>query len=250
MDLLARLHMEFLADPLDLELRMLVLVGEISDNRTYKHLAREFGAQVVELLADPVLTVPLAHRRPTGSDDGWQTVEGGPQLLLARPDADALLEAPYPAGLAEIVAHHPWHPDFANIALRTGYVARIEDQAKAVPAPSHTVGDRFLVRGRWLSTTRLADAMRVIDGITRLRLEVERKGTLDTATLHVAFGRESLTNNPMWRARIEQALTDLTPVHIGVQVDPEVHETVEPLEVLDLRGHHLGRSRSGILSRS
>lgn len=245
MDFLARLHMEFLADPLDLELRLVVLVGEIADERTYKHLAREFGAEVVELFADPLLGVPLAHRRPTGSDPSWQPCGTG-TLLLARLDSDAGLEAPYAEGLAEFVVTHPWHRDLAGLMLRTGYVARVGDQAKSLPSASHTVGDHVLVRGRWVSLARLTEALRVIEGITRLRLEVTREGTLDAATLHVTFGRATLTGNPMWKARIEQVLAAVTPVRIQVAVADEVEETRLPLEVVDQRGQHIGLNRADL----
>ncbi|MFI1337905.1 hypothetical protein ACH4U7_49105 [Streptomyces sp. NPDC020845] len=244
MDFLARLHMEFLADPLDLELRLIVLVGEIADDRTHKHLAREFGAEVVELFADPLLGIPLAHRRPRGSESSWQDADGS--LLLARLDADTELEPPYADGLAEFVVTHPWHSTLAGLALRTGYVARLDGQAKLLPAAAHTVGDHVLVRGRWLSVPHLVRALRAIDGITRLRLEINRKGTLDTAALHVTFGRATLTGNPMWKARIEQVLTAVTPVHIDVVVAEQVEETHLPIEVVDQRGQHLGQDRASI----
>ncbi|MEU6379376.1 hypothetical protein [Streptomyces sp. NPDC046909] len=246
MDFLARLHMEFLADPLDLELRLIVLVGEITDPRTYKHLAREFGAEIVELFADPLLGTPLAHRRPTGSDPSWQpTIED--TLLLARPEADVAWEAPYPEGLAEYVVTHPWHDVLSGAILRTGYLARVEGQTKALPAAAHTVGEHVLVRGRWLPVARLAGALRAIDGITRPRLDIAREGTLDAATLRVTFGRASLTGNPMWKARIEQVIDAVTPVHVGVTVAEQVEETPLPIEVVDRRGQHLGLDRSSIV---
>ena len=245
-DFLARLHMEFLVDPLDLELRQLVLMGEISDPKAFRHLAREFGAEIVELFADPLTGIPVAHRRPTSTEADWQSLDARSELHLAPIAVDQVAEAPFPAGALEYVVRHPWHSTLGSTALRSGLVAVVDDQTKGMPAPSQTVGDHILIRGRWLSLTRLTNAMRAIDGITRLRLEIDRKGTLDTASVRVTFGRESLTGNPMWKGRIEQALHDLTPIHIDVIIEAGVEESPEPLQVVDHRGHHLSRDRVSV----
>lgn len=226
-DFLARLHLEFLVDPLDLELRQLVLTGEISDARTYAHLAKEFGAEVVELYTDPVTTVPVAHRRPASSAVLTETRPGLLHLLpLAGHD-----------GLAEIAVAHGWHSALGGVGVRTGHVVSSDDAG--IPAPQHTAGDLVLVRGRWLSISALTKALRGIDGISHWGLRISRDGTLDAAVLTVTFSRESLVGNGMWRARIEQAIAALTPVSIAVAVAPDVREDPAPPTVIDERGQHL-----------
>ncbi|MEU5878363.1 hypothetical protein [Spirillospora sp. NPDC047279] len=241
MDFLARLHLEFLLDPLDLELRHILLVGEVPSPNAYTQLAAEFEASVRELYADPFLGVPIAQRAP--GDTAYTPVREG-LLGLAPLDKDAVLDAPYAEGLAEIVVTPAWHSTLGGGVLRTGQVVRLSGGEEAVPAPAHTAGEHVLVRGRWLSVPRLGAALTRIDGLTHWDLRVTREGTLDAAALHVTFGRDSLVKNPMWKSRIVQALYALTPISIEVVVEPEVSEERRPGTVTDERGHHLGRDRS------
>ncbi|MFC3999433.1 hypothetical protein ACFOVU_26210 [Nocardiopsis sediminis] len=241
MDLLARLHLEFLADPLDLGLRRLLLVGEITGEATRRHLAAEFGAEVTDLFTDPLLHVAIAHRGP--GEPGF--TPAAPGLLGLAPLAeDTLLAAPYPAGAAEIVTAPAWHTGLAGATVRTGLVAVAPDGAPAVPPPAHTVGDEVLVRGRRVALPGLERALAGIDGIAHWDLWLRREGTLDTATLRVTFTRGSLVADPMWRSRIEQSLTDLSPVRIGVQIEEHPDTERRPATVTDTRGHHLGRDRT------
>ncbi len=76
MDLLARLHLEFLVDPLDLGLRRIVLTGEIASPGTAAHLAAEFDAEVTELYTDPVFGLPVAHG--TAHAGAARAVRAGP----------------------------------------------------------------------------------------------------------------------------------------------------------------------------
>ncbi|MBY8856876.1 hypothetical protein K7711_10345 [Nocardia sp. CA2R105] len=233
-DLLARLHMEFLADPLDLELRLLVLTGEIADAKTARHLATEFGADVVNVFTDPVTSVPVAHH-----SNGSLVPTAPTQLTLVQLDSEKPLDPADTATLGEVVVRHEWHEKLSGLAVRTGYLARYGEDG-GIQAPEHTAGDHILVRGRWLSIPNLTAALRRIDGITQWRLEVSRRGTLDAATLTVSFNRDSLVGNPMWRGRVEQALSALTPVSIAVAVDPTVREEPAAPVIADHRGHHLG----------
>ncbi|MFD0686482.1 hypothetical protein [Actinomadura fibrosa] len=241
MDFLARLHLEFLLDPLDLELRHILLVGEIPSPNTAAQLASEFEASVRELYADPFLGVPIAQRAP--SDAVLTPIRDG-LLGLAPPGKDALLDAPYEEGLAEIVVTPAWHSTLGGAALRTGHAVRLTGGEPGVPAPAHTVGEHVLVRGRWLSVPKIASALARIDGLATWDLRIRREGTLDAAALHVTFTRDTLVKNPMWRSRIAQALYALTPVSVDVVVEPEVSEDRRPGTVTDERGHHLGRDRS------
>ncbi|MDP9861176.1 MULTISPECIES: hypothetical protein [Streptosporangium] len=238
MDLLARLHLEFLLDPLDLGLRHIILTGEIASRRTMPHLAAEFEAEVTEVYCSPFTAVPL----------GWRSSETAPLTLfapgsagLAPLDRDELLTAPYAPGLAEVVVADP----SAGTTLRTGQVVR-PTAGDAFPAPEHTVGDHVLVRGVWLSLERIERALGRIDGVSGWELGVTRQGTLDAATLTVTFNRESLVSNPMWRSRIQQSLKALTPVTIAVEICPQVSEAGPRGVVNDERGHHLGRDRTAI----
>ncbi|MFI6325974.1 hypothetical protein ACIBG8_51245 [Nonomuraea sp. NPDC050556] len=223
MDFLARLHLEFLLDPLDLGLRHLVLTGEIATKRTMSHLANEFEAKVTEVYADPF----------TGAALAWHAKEDDPltstqTLRLAAIQKDEFLEG----GRGELVIVRD------DAVLRTGQVST------DLHAPRHTVGDHVLVRGVWLSLPRIEKALSKIDGVSGWELTLSRQGTLDAAVLTVTFSRESLVRNPMWKARIGQALQGLTPITVGVEVAQEVSETPRPGVVNDLRGHHLGRDRA------
>lgn len=239
MDLLARLHLEFLLDPLDLGLRNIVLTGEIASKRTLGHLAGEFGATVTEVLASPFGGGALAWR--TAEEDPLKPLVDGllGTAALARDDA-----ADPAAGLAELVVTPHAHSTLGDAVLRTGLVAGTS--GSAIPAPSHTVGEHVLVRGVWLALPRVDRALAKIDGVTGWELAVSRHGTLDTAVLTVTFGRESLVGNPMWKARIEQSVRALTPVSIAVEIAPEISETATSGAVADARGHHLGRDRSAL----
>jgi phenylacetate-CoA ligase len=230
MDLLARLHLEFLLDPLDLELERILLIGEIASPGCHAQLAAEFDADVVELYADPFFELPLASRRP---DDAAYTPSES--LARARLDKDVL----DPAG-QELVLTPAWHSTLGDAVLRTGHVV---GSGADVPPVEHTVGDHLLVRGRWLSIPALRDALHRIDGIARWELRVARAGTLDSAELLVTFARESLVRNPMWKGRIEQTLTAVTPVRIGLTISDEASAATAPGVITDLRGHHLGTGR-------
>ncbi|GAA3811128.1 hypothetical protein GCM10022226_34490 [Sphaerisporangium flaviroseum] len=240
MDFLSRLHLEFLLDPLDLGLRHLVLVGEIASRRTLSHLAGEFEAGVTEVYANPYSGGALAWR---DSDTAPLTPLAGGLLGLASLDKDSPFEGS--GGLAELVLTPSAHSALGDAVIRTGQVAQVGDAAE-IPAPSHTVGDHVLIRGVWLSLPRIEKALAKIDGVSHWDLAIARQGTLDSATLRVSFNRQSLIGNPMWRSRIEQSMSALTPIKLGVEVSGEVAETARPGTVSDARGHHLGRDRTAI----
>ncbi|MFB4282060.1 hypothetical protein ACBJ59_42675 [Nonomuraea sp. MTCD27] len=237
MDFLARLHLEFLLDPLDLGLRNIVLTGEIASRRTLGHLAGEFGARVTEVLASPFGGGALAWR--TAEEEPLKPLVDGVLGLAALAEDGTADPA---AGLAELVITPYGHSTLGDAVLRTGLVARTA--GPDIPAPAHTVGEHVLVRGVWLALPRIGKALSKIDGVAGWELAVSRQGTLDTAALTVTFGRESLVGNPMWKARIEQAIRALTPVSINVEIAQKVSETPSPGTVNDLRGHHLGRDRA------
>ncbi|GAA2091352.1 hypothetical protein [Actinomadura alba] len=246
MDLLARLHLEFLVDPLDLDLRHVMITGEITSPGTHEQLASEFGASVVELYTDPFTGVPVAHRR--AGQACFSPVREG-VLGLAPLDKDTVLDPPYPEGFGEIVVCPRWHSTLREATLRTGHVVPLSGGEEGLPAPSHTVGEHVLVRGRWISVPRIAGALSRIEGISHWELRISRAGTLDAAALHVTFDRETLVASPMWRSRIAQALAALTPVTVEVVVDPEVSAERRPGSINDLRGHHLARDRTAVGGR-
>lgn len=243
MDLLARLHLEFLVDPLDLELSRILLLGEIPSPGCAAHLAAEFEAEVGELYADPYFGLPIAHRAPA---DPFLTPVRTGLLELAPPDKDVLLDRPYPAGTAELAVTPAWHATLGGDVLRTGQVVRIDGEADGIPSPAHTVGEHLLIRGRWVSIPRVAAALAGIDGISHWDLRISRAGTLDTAAVHVTFDRATLVANPMWRSRIVQALAAITPVAVDVVIEDETSSASRPGSVTDLRGHHLGRDRTKV----
>jgi hypothetical protein len=246
-DFLARLHMEFLVDPLDLELGRLILTGEIADAVTYRHLAAEFGAAMSYLYLDPVFGVGLAAADATEPEISLEPVQPG-LLAVAPLGEDRLLDLSAAdgrpeGGMAELVLRPTWHSQFADTVVRTGEVVTLTPEAKGLPAPSHTVGDYLLVRGRWLSLSRLRAALSKIDGIGQWRLTVGRDGTLDVAVLHVTFTRQTLIDNPMWRGRIADALHSVTPVAIDINIAPEASEVAAVPVIEDRRGHHLVQQR-------
>ncbi|NUP01607.1 MAG: hypothetical protein HOW59_27155, partial [Nonomuraea sp.] len=237
MDFLARLHLEFLLDPLDLGLEHVVLTGEIASKRTIGHLAAEFGCRVTEVLSSPFSGGALAFR--TAEDAPLTPLVDG-LLTPASLTKDAPADPAAP--LAELVLTPFAHSTLGDAVLRTGYVVRPDGPEP--PAPAHTVGDHVLVRGVWVSLPRIEKALSKIDGVTGWELGVHRQGTLDAAALTVSFGRASLIGNPMWKSRIEQAVRALTPITITVEVGQDVLETPVPGIVNDRRGHHLGRDRA------
>ncbi|MFG1702267.1 hypothetical protein ACFLIM_03650 [Nonomuraea sp. M3C6] len=237
MDFLARLHLEFLLDPLDLGLRNIVLTGEIASKRTMSHLAGEFGARVTEVFASPFSGAALAWR--AAEEDPLTPLADGVLGLAALTKEDV----PDPAAdLAELVVTPYAHPALGDAVLRTGQVAGTG--GAGIPAPAHTVGEHVLVRGVWLALPRIEKALSKIDGVAGWELAINRQGTLDAAALTVTFGRESLIGNPMWKSRIVQAVQALTPISIDVEIAQDVSETPVPGTVNDLRGHHLGRDRA------
>ncbi|MGW0197811.1 hypothetical protein [Nonomuraea sp. NPDC003201] len=233
MDFLARLHLEFLLDPLDLGIRNIVLTGEIASKRTIAHLAGEFEARVTEVFASPFTGGALAWR---ASEDEPLTPLADDVLGLAALTKD---DSPDPAAeLAELVITSA----AGDPVLRTGQVARLA--GAGMPAPAHTVGDHVLVRGVWLALPRIEKALSKIDGVSGWDLSISRQGTLDAAVLTVTFSRASLVRNPMWKSRIQQAVQALTPISIDVEIAQDVSESPAPGTVNDLRGHHLGRDRA------
>jgi phenylacetate-CoA ligase len=226
-DLLARLHLEFLVDPLDLELRLIIVTGDITDRSALSHLATEFGASIVTILCDPASSLPVGHQ---ALSDTQLTAISEDTVDLVTPTEESL-----PAGLREIAVRYPWHSTLGRARIRSGYLISGTDLA----LPVHTHGDHILIRGRWLSLKSIARALKGIDGISHWELRVSRPGTLDTAVLHVEFGRESLVNNKMWHGRIAQALAAASPVSIDVEVSPVVNENRSAPTVKDERGHHL-----------
>ncbi|MFE3449316.1 hypothetical protein ACFXJ8_10310 [Nonomuraea sp. NPDC059194] len=224
MDFLARLHLEFLLDPLDLGLRTIVLTGEIASRRTLGHLAAEFDARVSEVYSSPFSGGALAFR--AGEDEPLTPLADGVLGFGA-----LAKDSPVDEGLAELVVTH------GEATVRTGHVT-------ADGRLAHTVGDHVLVRGVWVSLPLMEKALSKIDGVSGWELAVSRQGTLDAAVLTVTFSRESLVENPMWRSRVRQALAALTPISIAVEVSPVVADSSTPGVATDHRGHHLGRDRA------
>jgi phenylacetate-CoA ligase len=236
MDLLARLHLEFLVDPLDLGIERIVLVGEIPSAGCERQLATEFGAQVGSVFCDPFFGVAVAHVEGDRlvADDG---------LLATAPLGEDVVTSPEPGQPSELVLCPTWSPALGGHHLRTGWVV-VEDpdaDAAGLPRPTATVGDRILARGQWLSLRSIAAALRLIDGIEAWSLEVSRAGTLDKVQLRVAFNRPSLTENKMWAGRLRASLAALTPLEIEVDTAADPAGLTD--RVVDHRGHHLALDR-------
>ena len=235
LDFLARLYMEFNIDPFELGIEHIVLVGEIASPGAHKRLADEFESVVTELYCDPLFGAALALR----SKGEMQSGETG-LLALASLSEDTIVSEDWnPEENAEIVLTLNHIAALKDHVLRTGQIVSPQQQVNTF---HHTIGDRILVRGRWLSLPLMAKALKLIDGMQAWHLLVERgEGTLDRVTLKLGLNRESLIGNPMWQARIREAVTSVTPLSINVDTyylaidDPQPQSFVD-----DQRQHHLG----------
>jgi hypothetical protein len=246
MDLLARLHLEFLVDPEELGLERIVVVGELAPPATHRQLATEFAVDLRELWCDPVFGAALAVRDP--ARDRSFTPVHAEALGLAPLDRDELLDSAEGGADVEWVLRPTWSSQLADVAIRTGLVASVAGGLPptgdvALPAPSATVGEHVLVRGRWLALVALQRALAGIDGVSGWSLQVSREGTLDQARLEVGLDRPSLLDNPMWAARLADAVRSVTPVAIPVEARSG-DDVVRGHEVVDRRPQHLGRDRS------
>jgi len=238
-DFLARLYMEFNVDPVELELAKIVLVGEIASPGLRKRLSKEFEAELLEVYTDPVFGAALAARRNGGS---WTLQDPG-TLALAALDRDEIT-AEGLDGQGELLLRPTWAHGLGAEAIRTGEMVR--GVASDAGLFNHTVGEHVLARGQWVSLPLLRRQLKLIDGISRWALTIDRGDrTLDSVTLTVALDRETLVANPMWKGRIQQAVSAATHLHVEIKTElgspdaPAAKETVA-----DLRGHHLGLVRA------
>jgi len=237
-DFLARLYMEFNVDPVELELTKILLVGEIASKGVRKRIGKEFEADISEVYADPIFGAALAVRR-----GGSWTVADEKVLALGKLGSDEIA-AEGIAGDGEVLLRPHWSVALGQSVIRTGQV--IQGDAADAGLFNHTVGEHVLARGQFVSLPALRRQLALIDGIARWTLTLDRGDrTLDNLALTVAFERQTLVDNPMWKGRIQQAISAATPVHVEVNTElaqpdaPGAKETVN-----DLRGHHLGVARA------
>jgi hypothetical protein len=227
-DFLARLYLEFNVDPVELDLTKIVLVGEIASPGVRKRLAKEFEADLADLYCDPIFGVALAARR----GGGW-TVADDRTLALGALGSDEVL-AEGVAGEGELLLRA------GDMVIRTGQV--IWGDAGDAGLFNHTVGEHVLARGQFVSLPLLRRQLALIDGVARWTLTVDRGDrTLDNLLLTVAFDRESLVANPMWKGRIQQAIAAATPLPVDIKTELASPDATGPKDsIVDLRGHHLG----------
>lgn len=242
LDFLARLYMEFNVDPLELDLKKIILVGEIASPGAIRRLHAEFEAEVVELYCDPVFFVPLACRR----GQQWQLAEPG-IVQLGAIDEDQVVSAGLDWSDAqnplEIIVNPVWCAPLRECWLRTGQVVR--DNRSDAGAFDRTVGGHVLIRGRWVELARLEKELGLIDGIVSWTLAVERgQRSLDFARLQVRLEREGLVANPMWLGRLREAVKASTPIQIDVVTEQAGEGAGDEPMLRDLRGHHLGAQRA------
>ncbi|MDB5393872.1 MAG: hypothetical protein JWM91_1378 [Rhodospirillales bacterium] len=237
-DFLARLYMEFNVDPVELDLTKIILVGEIASPGVKDRVAKEFEADLSELYCDPVFGAALAARK----GGAWELAD---ERVLARGSiaADEITGQDI-SGDGELLLRPTWSAAIADMVIRTGQV--IQGDAGDAGLFNHTVGDHVLARGQFVSLPLLRRQLALIDGISRWTLTVDRGDrTLDNLVLTIAFERETLVSNPMWKGRIQQALNAATPIQIEIKTEllsPDTPRTKE--SVVDRRGHHLGMVRA------
>lgn len=237
-DFLARLYMEFNVDPVELGLSKVILVGEIASPGVRKRVAKEFEADLSELYCDPVFGAALAVRRGAA----W-TLADERTLVRGALTADEIIGEDI-SGDGELLLRPTWSAALGDATIRTGHV--IQGDANDAGLFNHTVGDHVLARGQYVSLPLLRRHLALIDGISRWTLTVDRGDrTLDNLLLTIAFERETLVTNPMWKGRIQQAISAATPLHIDIKTEllsPDAPATKDA--VVDLRGHHLGMVRA------
>lgn len=230
-DFLARLYLEFNVDPVELDLTKIILVGEIASPGVRKRLAKEFEADLSELYCDPIFGAALAARR----SGGWVVADERTLALGALASDEIVGDGVAGEGELLLLA--------GDAVIRTGQVIR--GDAGDAGLFNHTVGEHVLARGQFVSLPLLRRQLALIDGVARWTLTVDRGDrTLDNLLLTVAFDRESLVANPMWKGRIQQAIAAATPVHVDIQTELALPDAAGPKDsIVDLRGHHLGVAR-------
>jgi len=236
-DFLARLYLEFNIDPVELDLTKIILVGEIASAGVRKRLGKEFEADISDLYCDPIFGAALAARR----NAGWQVADE--RALAVGALGDDTVVADGVVGEGELLLRPVWCGD---AVMRTGQV--IHGDAGDCGLFNHTVGEHVLARGQWVSLPLLRKQLALIDGISRWTLTVDRGDrTLDNLLLTVAFDRETLVENPMWKGRIQQAIGAATPLRVDIKTELLPADSAGKKDsVVDLRGHHLGVARSKV----
>ncbi|CAA0080967.1 Uncharacterised protein [Halioglobus japonicus] len=235
LDFLARLYMEFNVDPFELGIEHIVLVGEVASAGAHKRLADEFESVVTDLYCEPIFGAALALR----TKEGMQSGEAG-LLALASLTEDTIVSSDWKADSnAEIVLTLNQIEALKGFVVRTGHVVAPD---QAVNSFHHTVGDRLLARGRWIPLSLMSKSLKLIDGLQAWQLQIERgEGTLDRITLKMGLNRESLIGNPMWNARIREAVAAVTPLAVTVETYHLPEDEPQPQGlVVDMRDHHLG----------
>jgi len=246
-DFLARLYMEFNVDPVELNLHKIILLGEVASSGVVKRVGKEFEAEVAQIYCDPVFGAALACRKKGGE---WQFADEG-ALGLAALDRDEIraetVAPPADGAPLELVLRPAWAAALKDTVVRTGEI--VAGGASDAGLFNHTAGEHVLARGRWISLPTLRRQLALIDGIAGWTLTLDRGDrTLDSASISIAFDRETLVSNPMWKGRIQQALGAVTPVRIDVTTEllnpdkPAAKETI-----VDLRKHHLGVDRTKVV---
>ena len=138
LDFLARLYLEFNVDPMELDLELIVVVGEIAPAGAHRRIEDEFESDVADLYCDPFFGAALAARR-----SGRVSLPDPTTLGLARvaedEDEKAALGDPIP-GLAELVIRPSWCAPLAGTTLRTGQLTG----AAGTGLFQHTIGEHLL----------------------------------------------------------------------------------------------------------
>jgi hypothetical protein len=190
---------------------------------------------VTDLYCEPIFGAALALR----SKGEMQSGEAG-LIALASLTDNTVVSTGWSANIdTEIVLTLTQVEALKGFVVRTGQVV---SPNQTVNSFHHTIGDRLLARGRWIPLSLMNKSLKLIDGLQGWQLQIERgEGTLDRITLKMGLNRESLIENPMWGARIREAVIAVTP--LKVTVEPYYLSTDDPQPqglVVDLRDHHLG----------
>jgi hypothetical protein len=205
--------------------RMVVLTGELVDDRVREWIGQAFEAAVADAWCDPVFGAAVAFRPPMHRS-----------YFAARPGVLALDSVSARSGqrpaapLAEWVLTPAWLKQ-DRAPIRTGTVSVLPaGDASRLPPPRWTIGDELLVRGRWVSIETVRRVARAVGA--GWQLVVVRGEGGDRVCLHLSPIPDADLD------AVQRELAAVLPVHVHVVTDSEVSSG--EARVLDRRGQHLG----------
>lgn len=210
-------------DPADLQLRLLVLTGEIVRRSDLNRLGTTFHANVVETWSDPLFGVALAVGEAGPDYSRFTVVRPG---ILDTTPVTAAPGSPVRFPVREWTFVPTWCDRLNGYAVRTG-IAGPPSRRRALEQ-RWTIGNNLLVRGRWLDL-QVLNQMACNAGFAIWSLEVTRGLNSDRATVLLPAINDTRS--------MAQQLASL-PIRIDIRTLPP--PAVPTRRVIDRRRQHLG----------